>query len=93
MVFPTVIFGGLGYGKPEKNSKKKPFSKKTKTIFKIFFWISLICLISMGGFSIYNFILYLIDYNKWYNSLSGDCKNNLFAINNIKSAIQSIKTN
>ena len=93
LLFPTIISGAIGYGKPTKDSKKKPFSKTSKTIFKIIFWVSLVCLISMGSFSAFSYIMYLIDYNKWYNSLSGKCRNDLFAINNIKSAINLLKIN
>ena len=91
LLFPTIISGAIGYGEPEKKSKKKPLSKTIKTICRVIFWISLISLISMAGLATYGFIRYLIEYNSWYNSLSGQCRNDLFAINSIKSTLNSIK--
>tara|TARA_B100000768_G_scaffold181363_1_gene204058 strand:- start:4474 stop:4884 length:411 start_codon:yes stop_codon:yes gene_type:complete len=91
LLFPTIIFGAIGYGEPTKKSKKKPLSKTTKTICRIIFWMSIISLISMAGLSTYDFIIYLIEYNSWYNSLSGQCRNDLFAINSLKSALNSTR--
>ena len=74
LLISTIISGAMGYGKPSKDSKKKPLSETTKTICKIIFWISLFCLIPMSGFSLFKYMMYLKDFKFWYKNLSSNCK-------------------
>tara|TARA_Y200000002_G_C22169310_1_gene450381 strand:+ start:109 stop:519 length:411 start_codon:yes stop_codon:yes gene_type:complete len=80
-----AICFGLAYKKPK--DKKK--SNKNKTIYKILFWLLLICFLPLTAYSIYIYFIYLEEYFKWYSSLGTDCENQLNAIYSVERAINN----
>lgn len=93
-VFTLIVFIGMiisfaiGYGKSK--DKKKEAKESTKTIFKVLFWLLLLGFLPLSGFTIYQYIIYLKQYNQWFSSLSLDCQMKLQAINSIQSALNAL---
>ena len=94
IIFLVVVLttGFLSYGdlKDSKTGKKIVENQKTKDIMKVIFWISLVIFIPLSIMSIYEYIIFLGQWNEWFKKLSPDCQQQYNTMNMISTALTQL---